>query len=59
MPINRDQPNLMPPSLTDWLEKDHFARFVIDFTETIDISPFLATYSQSGTGATAFHQLIK
>ena len=28
--VNRDTAYLLPPSVEDWLPKDHLARFVVD-----------------------------
>ncbi|MGH2682341.1 MAG: transposase [Actinomycetota bacterium] len=54
IPCDRDQPFLMPPSLDDWLPKDHLARFVIDVVETLDLSPFYARRRADGWGRAAY-----
>jgi hypothetical protein len=35
-PCDRDTPYLLPPSLDDWLPKDHLARFVADIVDQLD-----------------------
>ncbi len=45
----------MPPSVSDWLAKDHLAWFVIDAVEQIDLEPFYESYRSDGMGNTAFH----
>ena len=32
-PIDRATPYLLPPSVEEWLPKDHLARFVVDIVE--------------------------
>ena len=52
---DRDQPYLLPPSLTDWLPDNHLAWFVIEAVEHIDIKPFFTKYRADGIGNTAFN----
>jgi transposase len=56
-PIVRDQ-YLCPPDMREWLPKDHFAYFLIDAMQQLDLSKFLAKYRADGVGATAFHPQI-
>jgi len=56
-PIDRD-PYLFPPDMREWLPNDHFAWFVVDVMQTLDLSQFLAKYRSDGVGATAFHPQI-
>jgi len=42
--VERDQVFLMPPSLTEWVEEDHLAWFVLDAVEQMDLSAFHAGY---------------
>jgi transposase len=51
--VERDQQYLMPPSVTDWLEEDHLAFFVLDAVDEMDLDPFDAKYRQDGCGAPA------
>ena len=37
-PIDRQTAYLLPPSVDDWLPKDHLARFVVDVVEQLDLS---------------------
>lgn len=51
----RDQLYLLPPSLTDWLEEDHLAWFVLDCVEEMDLRAFYADYREDGWGGAAHH----
>jgi transposase len=50
---DREQELLLPPSLREWLAEDHFAWFVIDVVDALDLAPFLADYRQDGWGRAA------
>jgi transposase len=54
IPCDRDQPFLLPPSLDDWLPKDHLARFVVDAVGVLDLSRFYARRRQDGWGRAAY-----
>jgi transposase len=54
VPCDRDQQFLMPPSLDDWLPKDHLARFVVAVVETLDLSAFYARRRADGWGRAAY-----
>lgn len=54
VPCDRDQSFLMPPSLDEWLPKDHLARFVIAVVETLDLSAFYARRRADGWGRAAY-----
>ncbi len=43
-PVDRDQQFLMPPSMADWLPKDHLAWFVLEVVEQLDLSQFDERY---------------
>jgi hypothetical protein len=38
IPCDREQELLLPPSLREWLADDHFAWFVIDAVEELDLT---------------------
>src|SRR6266508_5225577 len=44
----------MPPSLDDWLPKDHLARYVIAVVETLDLSAFYTRRRVDGWGRAAY-----
>ena len=44
---------LMPPSVEDWLNQDHLARFVVEIVEQLDLSELTRAYG--GRGSEAFH----
>jgi len=50
---DRDQELLLPPSLREWLPEDHFAWFVLDAVEVMDLSAFYAAYRRDGHGGAA------
>lgn len=54
IPCDRDQQFLMPPSLDDWLPKDHLARFVVDVVAMLDLSRFYARRREDGWGRAAY-----
>jgi len=53
IPIDRDTPFLMPPSLDEWLEEDHLARFVVEVIDGLDLSRLTGQYA--GRGSSAHH----
>ncbi|MCA1677138.1 MAG: transposase [Actinobacteria bacterium] len=54
IPCNRGQQFLMPPSLDEWLPKDHLARFVIEMVDVLDLSAFYARRREDGWGRAAY-----
>jgi transposase len=50
---DREQELLLPPSLREWLPEDHFAWFVLDAVEEMDLTAFLAAYREDGWGRAA------
>ena len=57
-PFNRDQLSLMPPTITDWLPKDHLAWFIIEVVESMDMTPFYLKYRSNGQGSAAWHPKV-
>jgi len=55
---NRDQLYLLPPSMKDWLGEEHFAWFLLDAMEQMDLSAFHAAYRSDGKGQQAHHPEI-
>lgn len=55
-PINRATPFLLPPSVEDWLPKDHLARFVVDIVDQLDLAALSRQYR--GTGSAAYHPTV-
>ena len=53
---DRDTPYLLPPSVDDWLPKDHLARFVVDTVEQLDLSTLSHQYR--GAGSAAYHPAV-
>ena len=52
-PIDRTTDFLLPPSVEDWLPKDHLARFVVDIVDQLDLSALTQQYR--GSGSAAYH----
>ena len=55
-PIDRATPYLLPPSVEDWLPKNHLARFVVDIVDQLDLSALTRGYR--GTGSAAYHPTV-
>jgi transposase len=55
VPVDREQLMLMPPSVAEWLPEDHFAWFVIDVVDELDLSAFFAAHRVDGRGGAAYH----
>ena len=55
-PVDRATPFLLPPSVEDWLPKDHLARFVVDIVDQLDLSALTRQYR--GTGSAAYHPTV-
>ncbi len=53
-PCERNQMMLMPPSLEEWLEEGHLARFVVDAVEAMDLRVLYKNYREDGIGNTAY-----
>ena len=47
---DRDQSLLLPPDMREWLAEDHFAWFVIEAVEALDLAEFFADYRDDGHG---------
>lgn len=54
IPCDRSQVYLMPPSLEEWLSKDHLAWFVLDAVAQMDLGPFYAKRRADGWGRAAY-----
>src|SRR3954470_6952966 len=50
---DREQELLLPPSLREWLPEDHFAWFVLDAVEAMNLKAFFAGYREDGWGRAA------
>lgn len=51
--IDRHTAYLMPPSLEDWLNEDHLARFIVEVIDQLDLSNLTRQYA--GRGSRAHH----
>ena len=54
--VNRDTAYLLPPSVDDWLPKDHLARFVVEIVDQLDLSELTRQYR--GSGSDAYHPSV-
>jgi len=50
-----DQSLLLPPSLRDWLPKNHPAWFLSDVVESLDLSPIYQVYEAESRGKPPYH----
>jgi transposase len=50
---DRKTPYLLPPSVQDWLPKNHLARFVVDVVSQLDLGALEKAYN--GRGSKAYH----
>ena len=53
-----DQGLLFPPSLHDWLPEGHFARFIVDVIEELDLDSIFQSYKGDGRGMAAYPPLM-
>ena len=51
---DREQVFLLPPDPRDWLPEGHFAWFVLESVQEMDLSAFYASYRLDGWGRAAF-----
>jgi transposase len=49
IPINRETPIVLPPSLDGWLGKDSLARFIVEIVEQLDTSSIEEAYKGGGS----------
>ena len=56
IPVDRDTAYLLPPSVDEWLPKDHLARFVVEVIEQLDLSQLIQQYA--GRGSAAHHPVV-
>ena len=50
---DRDSAYLLPPSVQEWLPKNHLARYVVDVVEALDLCELVRRYA--GRGSDAHH----
>jgi transposase len=48
-PINRNTGFFLPPSVDEWLPQRHFARFVVEVIDGLDLSELVNAYRRSGS----------
>jgi transposase len=56
VPVDRDTAYLLPPSVDEWLPKDHLARFVVEVIERLDLGELTRQYA--GRGSAAHHPAV-
>ncbi len=54
--IDRATPYLLPPSVEEWLSKDHLARFVVEIVDQLNLSEITRQYR--GSGSAAYHPSV-
>ena len=45
IPVDRDTPNIFPPSVQDYLPDGHLTRFEVDIVDQLDLNHLSAVYS--------------
>lgn len=50
--IDRDTPMFLPPDMRDWLPENHMVHFVLEVTQSMDLSCFET--NQRGTGSAQY-----
>lgn len=53
IPIDRDTPYILPPSVQDYVALDHLARFVVEIVDQLDLRAMVGTYW--GKGKAPYH----
>ena len=56
IPVDRQSDYLFPPSVEEWLPKEHLARFVVDVIDQLDLSALTRAYA--GKGSAAHHPSV-
>lgn len=56
VPVDRDTAYLLPPSVDEWLPKDHLARFVVEVIDRLDLAELTSQYA--GRGSAAHHPAV-
>jgi hypothetical protein len=51
IPIDRDTPYLLPPSVQDYVPEDHLARFVVEIVDQLDLRAAADPGQAPGAGA--------
>lgn len=54
--VERDTAYLLPPSVDEWLPKEHLARYVVEVVEALDLSAMTRQYA--GRGSHAHHPAV-
>jgi transposase len=55
---DRDQVFLLPPSLREWLPRDHLAWWVIDAVAEMNLTAFYSRYRADGHGRPAYDPAV-
>jgi transposase len=55
LPMERSQEALLPTNMWEWLPRDHFAYFVAEFVDGLDMAPFHVKYRHDGRGGAAYN----
>jgi len=54
---DRQTAYLLPPSLDDWLNQDHLARFIVEVIDRLNLCELTRQYA--GRGSQAYHPATK
>lgn len=56
IPVDRDTAYLLPPSVDEWLLRDHLARFIVEVIDRLDLDDLTKQYA--GRGSAAHHPAV-
>jgi transposase len=56
IPVDRETAYLLPPSVDEWLPKNHLAHFVVEVIERLDLNDLVKQYA--GRGSAAHHPSV-
>ena len=57
IPVHRQQPYLLPPSVDEWLPDNPLARFIVEVIAPLDLRRLVGRYR--GRGSAAHHPSVR
>src|SRR6201988_2056235 len=54
--VDRETGFLLPPSVDEWLPRQHLARFVVEVVESLDLRAMTGSYR--GSGSASYHPAL-
>jgi transposase len=53
VPVDRETPSFLPPSVQEWVPQGHLARFIVEIVDRLNLRRIEQTYA--GRGSAAYH----